>query len=408
MINFLRIQDIVIPDIMFNPIKIGIPAFDEMMSELGGIIPSQVTLLTGVSGSGKTTIASMIGASLAEHSNGVVFISREMSDFQLKLQARKIPNIEKMLIISEKGDYVEWLTAIADLDPLPSLIIVDSLQQICWDMGGSQTKMQKELVNDMTAFAKETFIPIIMIGHVTKDGRYMGPSGLQHTVDTHLHISRDPNLSSERVVAVEKNRFGNDTVEISFSFTKDGVVLGNGPTYDIDIHHDKDTDYRTYNILDGDGIGEIAEKFRTYHESENGTDMWNPRVVKDYTQRVINHLETKYRDQLVMSNPRFEKFNIKLTWKGKSILANNTKGEIAVGVLALPNIDDYTQSQYPKELPYMNKICQNKYDRFTWILLHEFCHLLPNCQNHTQRFFSTIYKCASENSVLFTSPEAFD
>lgn len=117
-----RAGDIIVPDKLFHPIRTDNVEIDGAFSELRGIIPSQVVLMTGTPGSGKTTLASVI-ASRAQRSDGrpAVFLSYEMSDFQLKLQAKKFlvsrifSYVPKSFILVVKMGYKNYATYLLNL-----------------------------------------------------------------------------------------------------------------------------------------------------------------------------------------------------------------------------------------------------------------------------------------------------
>ena len=210
---FRKISDIVVPDNMFNAIKTDNPEMDSVLSELGGLIPSQVIMITGNPGSGKTTLSAVIGSRVVKTvpDRPVVFLSYEMSDFQLKLQAQKIPGFSDLLISTH-----EFHKDAAGLDDLmkaldsinPSMVIVDSLQKMASKMPQGPTRGQIVVVEKFTKWAKKSFTPVLLIGHNDKGGNYAGPSFLKQRWILTLLFGTIKNLTSacslcQKTVSVE-------------------------------------------------------------------------------------------------------------------------------------------------------------------------------------------------------------
>jgi predicted ATP-dependent serine protease len=134
---FKRVNDIEIPEILFHPTKTDTPELDSVYSEMGGVTPSCVTMVTGTPGAGKTTLMAVMGSRLKSE-RPVVFLSYEMSDFQLKMQARKIPGFDKMLLVTEpfhkdQEKFEAFLEMLKELNP--SMVIADSLQKMAGVIG---------------------------------------------------------------------------------------------------------------------------------------------------------------------------------------------------------------------------------------------------------------------------------
>ena len=174
--HFRRVSDILVPDILFQSIKTGCSEIDGTFSEIGGLIPSQVSLVTGNPGSGKTTICSAIGSRIAMNTGRpVVFLSYEMSDFQLKLQANKMPGFQDLLVSThefhaESDGMAQLFQALDKISP--ALVIVDSLQKMASKMPAGPTRGQIVLVEAFTKWAKKNYVPVLLIGHNDKGGNY--------------------------------------------------------------------------------------------------------------------------------------------------------------------------------------------------------------------------------------------
>ena len=143
---FINVNDIHVPDYMYNPYKLDNDVLNNMFSDLGGIIPTQIVLLTGMPGSGKTTLAGYIGSHVSDFvlnnppiedrpHGPVVFISREMSEFQIKLLSLQVANFGDIILLkpsAKVSEINEWIDDILELKP--SLIILDSIQQLAKEL----------------------------------------------------------------------------------------------------------------------------------------------------------------------------------------------------------------------------------------------------------------------------------
>ena len=165
---FRKASTIVVPEILFKTIKTGSPEIDATFSEVGGIVPSQVTLMTGKPGSGKTSLAltTTTKAQLRTGKSGA-FISLEMSDFQLALSKKKFPTFDTMMVDTEFS-LKSTLKALYEMKP--SSVVLDSIQMaaaLAVEKGESKNfnQAQKDIVNAFTKYAKETFVPVFLIGH---------------------------------------------------------------------------------------------------------------------------------------------------------------------------------------------------------------------------------------------------
>ena len=171
----------------------------------GGIVKGSVILIGGEPGIGKSTLTLKIALSL---SSSVLYVAGEESNEQIKMRAKRLGlNNSECYIYNETNVHA----IINSSDKInPSLIIIDSIQTLHVDNvdatagSGSQIRHSAEqLIN----YSKETNIPIIIIGHITKDGAIAGPKILEHMVDTVLQFEGDKN-HMYRIVRSIKNRFG--------------------------------------------------------------------------------------------------------------------------------------------------------------------------------------------------------
>ena len=188
-------------------ISSGIREIDILMG--GGIVPGAITLIGGEPGIGKSTLLLQIAGRMASLNQKVLYISAEESLSQLKMRSIRIGVDSKDLFIVSSGEMEKIIPVIKDLNP--SLLIFDSIQAVYTSdlpsSPGSITQV-RETTSIIVNHAKNHNIPVIITGHVTKDGSLAGPKTLEHMVDTVLYFegSRDKEI---RIVRSVKNRFGN-------------------------------------------------------------------------------------------------------------------------------------------------------------------------------------------------------
>ncbi len=170
-------------------IKIGDNELNRVLG--GGIVPGSVILISGEPGIGKSTLILQISISIKRK---VLYISGEESQQQIKLRANRISNNQNECYILTETNLELILKSIEAL--MPDLIVIDSIQTIQTDglenIQGS-TPQIKECTSTLIKVAKQTGIPIIVIGHITKDGNIAGPKVLEHMVDVVLNFEGDKN-----------------------------------------------------------------------------------------------------------------------------------------------------------------------------------------------------------------------
>ncbi len=171
----------------------------------GGIVPGSLILLGGEPGIGKSTLILQLSLKLPYKT---LYVSGEESQKQIKLRAERIhPNGEQCYILTEtKTQYIFKQIESLELD----ILVIDSIQTLQSDFieasAGSVSQI-KQCTSELMKFAKETATPVILIGHITKDGSIAGPKILEHMVDTVLQFEGDRNHVF-RILRAHKNRFG--------------------------------------------------------------------------------------------------------------------------------------------------------------------------------------------------------
>jgi DNA repair protein RadA/Sms len=171
----------------------------------GGIVPGSLILLGGEPGIGKSTLLLQISLKLPYKT---LYVSGEESQKQIKMRAERInPLSDNCYILTETKtqNIFKQIEAVQ-----PEIVIIDSIQTLHTDYiessPGSISQI-RETTAELIKFAKETNIPVILIGHITKDGTIAGPKILEHMVDTVLQFEGDRN-HIYRILRSLKNRFG--------------------------------------------------------------------------------------------------------------------------------------------------------------------------------------------------------
>ncbi|RJP20963.1 MAG: DNA repair protein RadA [Candidatus Omnitrophota bacterium] len=189
----------------------------------GGILPGAAILLGGEPGIGKSTLLLQVADKIAQEYGRVLYLSGEESPAQIKLRAQRLQACSAELFIKPETLVDEMIAWIRSLHPY--LAIVDSIQTTVWSELGSAPGSVGQ-VRDCAALlirlAKETDTPIILVGHVTKEGNIAGPRILEHLVDVVLYFEGDRH-QNYRLLRGAKNRFGS-TYEIGiFEMTSAGL-----------------------------------------------------------------------------------------------------------------------------------------------------------------------------------------
>jgi len=171
----------------------------------GGMVNGSLTLLGGEPGIGKSTLLLQIALKLHYKT---LYVSGEESQKQIKMRAERInPNSNNCYILTETKTQ-NIFKQIEALDP--DIVVIDSIQTLHSDYiessAGSISQI-KECTTELIKFAKETATPVLLIGHITKDGHIAGPKILEHMVDTVLQFEGDRNHVF-RILRANKNRFG--------------------------------------------------------------------------------------------------------------------------------------------------------------------------------------------------------
>lgn len=200
----------------------GVGEFDRVLG--GGIVPGAVVLLSGEPGVGKSTLLLEVAARSAKSGLRVLYVSGEESTGQIKLRADRTGALSDNLFLAAENDLATVLGQIEHLSP--ELLIVDSVQTIIAgeiDGAAGMPSQVREVAANLIRVAKASNLPIILVGHVTKDGSVAGPRALEHLVDVVCHFEGD-RQTSLRFIRSFKNRFGPTDEVGCFEMTGDGIA----------------------------------------------------------------------------------------------------------------------------------------------------------------------------------------
>jgi DNA repair protein RadA/Sms len=189
-----------------QPRPTGVVEVDRVLS--GGFVAGSVTLVFGPPGVGKSTLLFQVLASVARTGVDVLLASAEESLTQVSGRAGRIGDVPENLLALAGPDVAAIEAAITR--HRPALVVVDSIQTVADDLlpgsAGSLAQV-RACVDRLTRLAKSTGVPVVLVGHVTKDGDLAGPRAVEHLVDTVLSFDGDRHHSL-RVLTAVKHRFG--------------------------------------------------------------------------------------------------------------------------------------------------------------------------------------------------------
>ena len=172
----------------------------------GGLVAGSITLIGGEPGIGKSTL--LLQMALNMKGVRILYVSGEESKQQLKMRADRIGIANPECYILNETFTGEIFRHIGELEP--ELVVIDSIQTLYSDVldatAGSISQI-RETAGELQRFSKTTNIPVMLIGHITKDGTLAGPKLLEHMVDTVLQFEGDRHYGF-RILRSVKNRFG--------------------------------------------------------------------------------------------------------------------------------------------------------------------------------------------------------
>ncbi|PRY67449.1 DNA repair protein RadA/Sms [Glaciihabitans tibetensis] len=206
----------------------GISEFDRVLG--GGIVPGAAILLSGEPGVGKSTLLLEVASRAAATGMRVLYVSAEESVNQVRMRAQRTGALHSSLYLAAEVDLGVILGQINQVQP--QLVIIDSVQTVASSsidgLAGGPAQV-REVASTLIRVAKDKNLPIVLVGHVTKDGSIAGPRLLEHLVDVVCQFEGD-RQTSLRFVRALKNRFGPTDEVGCFEMTGDGIAEVTDPS----------------------------------------------------------------------------------------------------------------------------------------------------------------------------------
>jgi len=196
----------------------------------GGLVSGSMVLIAGDPGIGKSTILLQVSALVAESKGKVVYVSGEETLSQIKLRSKRLKISGEQLYLLSETDLEVILSQLEGL--APSLVVIDSIQAVSLPeletTAGSITQV-RECTLQLMHWAKANSVPVLIAGHVTKEGAIAGPRVLEHIVDVVLYLEGEA-YSNYRVLHCAKNRFGSTNEVGIFEMSSQGLLEVDNPS----------------------------------------------------------------------------------------------------------------------------------------------------------------------------------
>ncbi|MBR1793345.1 MAG: DNA repair protein RadA [Bacteroidales bacterium] len=200
--------------------------FDRVLG--GGIVPGSLILIGGEPGIGKSTL--LLQTALSITGQKVLYVSGEESEQQIKMRADRISHNSQLCYVVSETSTQRIFEHIESLNP--DIIVIDSIQTVSTesiDSSAGSISQIRECTTEFQRYAKRTGIPVLLIGHITKDGSLAGPKVMEHIVDAVLQFEGDRNYGF-RILRALKNRFGS-TAELGiFEMAGSGLKEVSNPS----------------------------------------------------------------------------------------------------------------------------------------------------------------------------------
>ena len=172
----------------------------------GGIVPGSLVLIGGEPGIGKSTLLLQIALTLS--GMRVLYVSGEESEQQIKMRAERLDAPTSDCHVMTETSSQNIFRVVEHFEP--EILIIDSIQTMqssLVESGAGSVSQVRECAAEFMKYAKESGVPVFMIGHITKEGSLAGPKVLEHMVDTVLTFEGDRH-TTYRILRTTKNRFG--------------------------------------------------------------------------------------------------------------------------------------------------------------------------------------------------------
>ena len=206
----------------------GIGELDRVLG--GGLVPGAVILLAGEPGIGKSTLLLEMASAASESIGPALYVSGEESAAQIRLRAERVGALAPALLVAAETDLAAVLGQIESVNP--GLVIIDSVQTISHPAIEGQpggVAQVREVAAALIRTAKQRAIPMVLVGHVTKDGSIAGPRLLEHLVDVVLSVEGERHARL-RLLRALKNRYGPADEVGCFELSDTGIIEVTDPS----------------------------------------------------------------------------------------------------------------------------------------------------------------------------------
>jgi DNA repair protein RadA/Sms len=229
--NILEVQ---VPEKLRRRISSGIDWLDFSLGNVGGFTPSTVTMLTGGSGFGKTTLILQLADAITAAGHVALFNTGEECLYQTKMVVERL-KIKHGFYCGQDvmvKDILNHARKLSAKNPGKQVFLFQDSIQACDDgfysNGATNGNTPVRCTEMLTAWAKETLGIVVFIGQVNKGGEFAGKNAMKHAIDVHLHFRIDDDKKSEtygeRLLETRKNRFGRSSVTVILGMGSDGLT----------------------------------------------------------------------------------------------------------------------------------------------------------------------------------------
>jgi DNA repair protein RadA/Sms len=200
----------------------GVAQLDRVLG--GGLVPGSAILVGGEPGVGKSTLLLQVAGAIADAGRPTLMSSAEESQAQIAMRGRRIGVAADNVLLTSSSSADDIIATAEAVDP--ALVVVDSIQTVVaagTDGAAGGVAQVRECGARLVAYAKRSGVPVVLVGHVTKDGAIAGPRVLEHIVDVALYLEGDPQRGI-RMLRGLKNRFGVANEVGFFEMTEKGLI----------------------------------------------------------------------------------------------------------------------------------------------------------------------------------------
>lgn len=220
----------------------------------GGLVPGSMVLLGGEPGIGKSTLALQLALRMVD--TPILYVSGEESPEQIKMRADRLGIQNQQCMLLAETSLENIISALTET--APAIVVIDSIQTLyseALDSSPGSVSQVRECAAMLLKYAKQSRTPILVIGHITKDGAIAGPKILEHIVDVVFQFEGDAN-NSYRILRSIKNRFGATNEIGMFEMVNEGLREVDNPSEILVSHYDTP--------LSGIAIGATIEGVRPF------------------------------------------------------------------------------------------------------------------------------------------------